>query len=120
MSIARVRVEAKYFGKGTDSDRKRAFSIMFAEFKRRVSDAGILKLLKERQFFQSKSEKLRKKKKEALNKRKTEEVEQKLRSGIRVQGEAKLVKKIQNNMKAKSKKNRKDNRDFSKGNYVEE
>lgn len=114
MAIARVRVEAKYIGRGTESDKERAFKIMHAEFKRRVSDAGILHQLKERQFFESKSEKLRKKRKDALNKRKTEEVEEKLRAGIRVQGEAKLVKKIQNRMKAKSKKNnRRDNRDFN-------
>lgn len=115
MAIARVRVEVKHIGRGTPEDQYRAFKIMHQEFKRRVSDAGIMHILKERQYFESKSEKLRKKKKDALNKRKTEEVEEKLRAGIKVHGEAKLVKKIQNRLKAKGKKrdNYRGNRDFN-------
>lgn len=107
MSIARVRVELKPSKKGPEID----FKIMFTEFKRRVSDAGILHELKERQYFESKSHKERMAKRAQIQKRKEEDMEQKILRGEKVKGSSKLVKKIRNRSKYKKGKDNRTNGD---------
>lgn len=90
MSIARVRVELKPGVRYDD----RAFRVMFQEFKRKCSDAGIMHTFKEHQFFESKSVKARKKRRENANKMQQDVVEQKLLRGEKVRCSSKLIKKI--------------------------
>lgn len=117
MSIARIRVELKPYGR-TQQDYERAFKAMHAEFKRRYSDSGIAHILKDHEFHESKSVKARKKLKDSINKKKAEAVEAKILAGVKVIGESKLVKKITNRLKAKKAKQkdyaarRGDKRDF--------
>jgi ribosomal protein S21 len=57
---ARIRVEAKWTG-DSPSERLKASKYLITEFRRRVDDAGIKHILKEREFYESKSSKRRKK-----------------------------------------------------------
>lgn len=94
-NITRVRVELKKkYG-----DPHRNFKDMFQEFKRRVSNAGILHDVKDHEFYMSKGEKARKKKKESVSKMRQEILEQRIMSGERVQAPAGVVKKILANQK---------------------
>jgi len=97
-NITRVRVEIK----NKYNDHHRNFKEMFAEFKRRVSSAGILADYKEHEFYESKSVKARKKRKEAVAKQRSEMIEEKLLAGEKVNAPAGLIKKI------KAKQNKKD------------
>ena len=90
MSIARVRVELKPGVRYDD----RAFRMMFQEFKRKCSDAGIMHTYKEHQFFESERVKDRKKRRESVNKLQQEIIEQKLLRGEKVRCSSKLIKKI--------------------------
>jgi ribosomal protein S21 len=70
MSTAHVRVEAKPVHPNASFEQKeRAFRAMFSAFKRKVNDAGILTEYNERSTFESKGQKLRRKRKEAKNRR---------------------------------------------------
>jgi len=80
---------------------------MFQEFKRRVSNAGILHDYKDHQFFESKSEKKRRKKKETIKRLQMEALSDKIMRGERVKAPSGLVKKILNSHK-KDKDKRKD------------
>lgn len=97
---ARVRVE----NKEKYNDPYKNFKEMFGEFKRQVSSAGVLHDYKEHQTYESKSEKERKKKREAAAKRRMEFVEQKILAGERVNAPAGLIKKIKAAQKKKNKK----------------
>lgn len=88
--ITRVRVELK----NKYNDRERNFKDMFQDFKRRVSNAGILHDLKEHQNFEGKSEKKRKKKREAIKKHRQALLEEKILSGERVKAPSGVIKKI--------------------------
>ena len=88
-NVTRVKVEAKWTG-NSPNERQRAFKHLFTEFKRRVSDAGIMHDIKEHQFFESKSSKRRKKKREAGLRRKHEILEE---SGENVITPASMLKK---------------------------
>ena len=79
MSKARVRVEARpLHPNASKEDKERNFKIMFAIFKRAVDNSGILTRFKEKQFYESKGQKRRRKIKEsALQRRK--EVQTKIR-----------------------------------------
>jgi ribosomal protein S21 len=90
MALARVRVEMKPGSRCDD----RAFKILFQEFRKRCSDAGIQHDIKEHQFFESKAAKARKKKREIINKRVQEDIEAKLSRGEKVHCSSKLIKKI--------------------------
>lgn len=90
MSIARVRVELKPGARYDD----RAFRMMFQDFKRKCSDAGIMHIYKEHQFFESKAVKTRKKRRESINKLQQDIIEQKLMRGEKVRCSSKLIKKI--------------------------
>lgn len=105
MTIARVRVEAKPGSRFDD----RSFKIMFQEFKKRCSDAGIMHDAKEHQFFESKSSKARKKKREVINKRVQENIEEKLNRGEKVRCSSKLIKKIRSKQAKNARQSKKDN-----------
>lgn len=103
-NVTRVRVEIK----NKYNDPYKNFKEMFAEFKRRVSSAGILADFKDHQFYESKSEKQRKKKREAVAKRRSEMIEEKILSGERVKAPGGLIKKIMSNQNKKRKPNNRD------------
>jgi len=107
-NVTRVKVELKK----KYNDRERNFKDMFQDFKRRVSNAGILHDLKEHQYFESKSSKRRKKKREATKKHKQAMLEEKILSGERVKAPSGVVKKIMANQK-------KDKRHNKRGSYVQ-
>jgi len=99
-NVTRVRVELKR----KYNDPEKNFREMFQEFKRRVSNAGILHDLKEHQYFESKSEKSRKAKREAAKKSKQQTLEEKLMRGERVKAPSGVVKKIMANQKKDNRK----------------
>jgi ribosomal protein S21 len=73
MSVVRIRVECKNLPANASRDEKeRAFKIMFATFKRHVNESGILTRYKEVQYFESKGEKRRRKKRASDNLRRKE------------------------------------------------
>lgn len=93
-NIVRVRAELK----NKYSDPHKNFKDMLQDFKRKVSNAGILHDYKEHQYYESKSEKKRKKRKEAEKKLQMEILEQKILGGERVRASAGMIKKIVSNM----------------------
>lgn len=97
---ARVRVELK--DKYNDPDKN--FREMFQEFKRQVSNAGILHDYKNHQEFQSPSEKKRKKLREAIKKREQDALSEKIMRGERVRAPAGVIKKILANQRKKQRK----------------
>lgn len=61
-----IRVEAKPLPSNTTSDqRDRAFRAMFARFKRQVNDMGILTEFNLKTTYESRGQKIRRKRKEA-------------------------------------------------------
>lgn len=96
-NATRVRVELKK----KYNDPQRNFKEMFTEFKRRVSNAGIMHEYKEHQFFESKSEKARKKRKAATKKQQMELLEEKIQRGERVKAPAGVIKKVMANQNKK-------------------
>lgn len=82
MPVARIRVVARHLSPNASMDEKdRNFRMMFAAFKRQVNESGILTIYKEKQFYESKGEKRRRKRKECdLERRKdTENLKNNLR-----------------------------------------
>lgn len=82
MSVARVRVVARNLHPNASREEKeRNFKILFATFKRQVNDSGILTLYKERQAFESKKQKRRRKERAAdlLRRREREKLKGRLR-----------------------------------------
>lgn len=98
---SRVRVELRK----KHGDPYRNFKEMLQEFKRKVSNAGILHDFKEHQFYESKSEKKRKKRKEAEKKFQMELLEEKILGGERVKASAGAIKKVVSQMYKNGKKN---------------
>lgn len=96
-NATRVRVELKK----KYNDPHRNFKEMFTEFKRRVSNAGIMHEYKEHQFYESKSEKARKKRKAAAKKIQMDLLEGKIQRGERVQAPAGVIKKVMSNQNKK-------------------
>jgi ribosomal protein S21 len=116
MAIARVRVELKPTKRGQAVD----FKIMFQEFKRRVSDVGILHELKDRQYFESKRRKDRLAKRQAVQRRKEDEVEGMILRGEKVEGSSKIVRKIRTRIKArKAKEKQRELREQQRGKFSE-
>ncbi len=102
----RVRVELKR----KYSDPERNFKDMFQEFKRRVSNAGVMHDYRDHEFFIKESEKNRKKKKEAAKKNQMANLEQKILGGERVKASAGLIKKIMSNLNKDKKDTKKRNK----------
>jgi ribosomal protein S21 len=66
MARANVRVEAKSLSPhASQSDRDHAFRILLTVFKRRCNEYGVMKSYKEHEYFESKPEKDRRKRKES-------------------------------------------------------
>lgn len=105
-NISRVRVELKK----KYNDPEKNFKDMFQEFKRQVSNAGILHDLKEHQFFSSYSEKKRRKKQESIKKYRHEKLEEQILAGERVKAPSGVIKKIMAGQKKKDSRNRKYNK----------
>lgn len=99
-NTARVRVELK----DKYNDPEKNFREMFQEFKRQVSNAGILHDYKNHQEFESPSEKKRKKRREATKKRQQENLTEKILSGERVKAPSGVIKKILSNQRKKKRK----------------
>lgn len=84
MSVARVRVElAELRFNASYEKRDRAFRRMWADFKRQVNESGILSDFKERQSFESKGQKKRRKLREAKIRRLKEERDRKMKHKLR-------------------------------------
>ena len=90
-NVTRVKVTRK----AGDPNEHRAFKRLMTEFKRRVDAAKILHHYKEHQYFESKSEKRRKKKREAELRNKQETLKAKMLAGehVNVSGRKKKKKK---------------------------
>ena len=101
-NVVRVRVELKK--KYNDPDKN--FREMFQEFKRRVSNVGILHDLKAHQYFESKSERSRKTKAEAKKKARQMQLEEAFRRGERVKIPSGVIKKIMSGGKKDNNNNR--------------
>jgi ribosomal protein S21 len=104
-NVVRVRVELKK----KYNDPYKNFKEMFQEFKRHVSNAGILHDYKEHQYYESKSEKDHKARRDSAKKALMEDIEQKLVTGQKVNAPAGLIKKVRANL-LKDKKYRKKGR----------
>ena len=66
-NVTRVRVEARDIrANASQEEKERAFRTLHSIFKRRVTEAGILSDWKRHQFYESPSEKRRRKRKESL------------------------------------------------------
>jgi len=59
-----IKIKNKNPGARSPEDREKAFKAMFGTFKRRVNEAGIIATWKQHQFFESNSEKRKRKMKE--------------------------------------------------------
>jgi ribosomal protein S21 len=95
---ARVEVKKKYHDK--ERNLKEALNALRTE----VSDAGIAHDLKRKQFYESKSEIKRRKKREARNRVRRDALEVKVLSGERVKAPSGVVKKIMERHRAKNDK----------------
>lgn len=87
-------------------DPQKNFKEMFADFKRKVSNAGILHSYKDHQFFETRSEKRRRKRKESQKRFQMDELVEKILRGERVKAPSGLVKKVLNSHKKDKKKDR--------------
>lgn len=66
MSISRIKVVAKHLHPNASfEERERNFRILLLTFQKAVNDSGLLTKFKEKQFYESKGEKRRRKAKEA-------------------------------------------------------
>lgn len=72
----------------------RSMKMLIHDFRKKVNEAGILPLYKEHQYFESKSSKARKKRKDCINKMEQDTIERKLAAGEKVQCSSKMIKKI--------------------------
>jgi len=81
MSAVRVRVELKKLPANASYDQQdRAFKSLFAIFKKRVNDSGVLTDHRAKQYYESPGEKKRRKRKEStIQKSKDESLKTKLR-----------------------------------------
>ena len=99
-NVVRVRVELKK----KYNDPHKNFKEMFQEFKRRVSNAGILHDYKDHQFFETKSQKTRRKKRESAKRIQMETLADKIMQGERVKAPSGFVKKVLNSHKKDKKR----------------
>ncbi len=98
----RVSLENKF------RDPVKNFKEMMHKFRRRVGDAGIKEQYKEHQVFMSKSEKRRKKKREAIARARENMIEEKMLTGEPIKAPAGLIKKVASRFNAKKKDKDKD------------
>lgn len=65
MSKMIVKVEARRLRNNTPQEREKNFDILLKEFNKRVGEAKIQQRIKEHQYYESKGEKARRKKRES-------------------------------------------------------
>lgn len=99
-SVARVRVEARRLRNDSPQEREKNFRLLLREFNKRVDEAGIKHLIKEKQYFESKGEKARKKRRDAIRKHQQEQILEAIQRGESPKGATKF------RSKKKKKKNR--------------
>ena len=92
---ARIRVEAKWTG-DSFSDRKKAFDYLFKQYKQRLDDSGLKKLWKEREFYESKASKRRRKDRASQLRREHEKLLERIAAGERVRVPAGLLRRKKN------------------------
>lgn len=109
-NLVRVRVELKK--KYNDPDKN--FREMFQEFKRRVSNSGLLHDFKEHQVYESKSERKRKARRASKKKMLIESIETKIRTGEKINAPAGLIKKVKANL-LKDKKDKRKGHKYHRG-----
>ncbi|MBD3280924.1 30S ribosomal protein S21 [Candidatus Dojkabacteria bacterium] len=100
-NVSRVRVELKK----KYNEPHRNFKLMLEEFRRQVSDAGVLHTYKEHSVYESDGEKKRRKKKEREKKFAQERLEQSILAGERVSAPAGFIKKVLAKTKKKKYRN---------------
>lgn len=94
MVNVRVEVkESKSFKNGDYYDRNKAEKIMINDFKKKCKDAGIAAEYKERQVFESKARKDRRKRNDVVSRLQMESLEEKIKAGKPVERNTKLYKK---------------------------
>ena len=64
-NVARVRVELRQKDGSSAMGREHDFKVMFTKFKKACADAKVMQTYKEHETYESKSRKLRRKKREA-------------------------------------------------------
>ncbi len=114
--VPNVRVELKR----KFNDPMKNFKEMLQEFKRRVSNRGIMRDLNDHKFFESKSEKKRKARNAATKKFQMEAIENKIITGEPVKASAGLVKKVMANMRDKKEKQNKKDRNNNYKQYQDD
>lgn len=101
-----VRIRAELKKKYNDPDRN--FKELHNEFQRKVRTAGIKAELKDHEFYQSKSEINRNKKRETTKRLQMESLEKKILAGEKIDATPGLVKKVM----AKINNDKKDKRKY--------
>lgn len=101
--LARVRVELKR----KFNDPVKNFKEMMQEFRRQVTKVGVMHDLKDREFYESPSEIVRKNKRAAQKKRLMDSLTQRILAGERVEGHGGMVKKVMANIKKEKEKKEK-------------
>lgn len=102
-AVARVRVELKR----KYNDPERNFREMLQEFRRRVTNAGVMHDFKDHQYYESEGEKIRKSKRDSIKKLLMEALTKKIVAGERIEGHGGMVKKIMSNLKKEKEKKEK-------------
>lgn len=101
---AQVRVELKR----KFNDPMKNFKEMLQEFRRQMTKAGVMHELKAHEFYESKSEKVRKEKRSDQKKRLMDSLTHRILAGERIEGHGGTVKKVMANIKKeKDKKGKK-------------
>lgn len=113
-NIVRIRVEIKK----KYSDPHKNFKEMFQEFKGRVNKSGILHDFKDHQYYESKSEKNRRKRRDAAKRFQMEAILDKIMKGERVKAPSGLIKKLLGTHNKDKKRDRdKDSQSQERGSY---
>jgi ribosomal protein S21 len=89
-NAVRVRVELR----NKYNDPYKNFKEMHVEFKHRVIDAGVLHDFKNHEYFETKSQKDRQKRRKSMKRRQMDSLAQKIIKGERVKAPSGLIKKV--------------------------
>ena len=99
MKVVNVRVEIKQPKNNDYFDRAKAEKIMINDFKKKCKDAGIAAEYKERQIFESRARKDRRKRKDVVTRLQMQSLEEKIKTGKPVERNTKLYKKYMQGQK---------------------
>lgn len=100
--IAQVRVEARRLRNDSYGERDKNFKILLREFNKRVEESGIKQLMKDKQYFESKGEKARRKRKDAIRKHQQQIILDAIERGESPKGAVKFRGKKKKNKNGKS------------------